>query len=160
MTGYVALVDQDEDTSFGVSFPDVPGCISAGDTLDEALENAAEALAGHLALIRGDGDSQPRARSVDAIKADPNLAEDLAGAIIRIVVPKRAKETVGSAAISDFAYDEGGRELYIRYRGGAAYTYHEVPLEDFAALEGAESKGAFVNRVIKPKYEATKGAPI
>ena len=42
MAGYVALVHKNAGTSYGVSFPDLPGCISAGDTLDEALANAAE----------------------------------------------------------------------------------------------------------------------
>jgi predicted RNase H-like HicB family nuclease len=76
MTGYVALVHKDEGTSYGVSFPDVPGCTSAGDTLDEALANAAEALAGHLALMRADGDQIPEPRSVAAIKADLSLLDD------------------------------------------------------------------------------------
>jgi predicted RNase H-like HicB family nuclease len=45
MAGYVALVHKDQGTSYGVSFPDLPGCISAGDTMDEALANGADALA-------------------------------------------------------------------------------------------------------------------
>jgi predicted RNase H-like HicB family nuclease len=57
MAGYIALVHKDEGTSYGVSFPDVPGCISAGDTLEEALANAGAALAAHLALMREDGDA-------------------------------------------------------------------------------------------------------
>lgn len=87
MAGYVALVHKDEGTSYGVSFPDVPGCISAGDTMEEALANAAEALAGHLALMKADGDLIPRARSLSAIKADPAAAEDLNGAILKQVEP-------------------------------------------------------------------------
>ena len=83
MAGYFALVHKDEGTSYGVSFPDVPGCISAGDTLNEALANAAEALAGHLALMREDGDAIPEPRSIDAIRADPELADDLRDAVIR-----------------------------------------------------------------------------
>jgi len=90
MTGYVALVHKDPGTSYGVSFPDVPGCISAGDTLDEALANAAEALAGHLALMRADGDAIPRPRSEKAIKADPEFADDLEDALVRIVEPAEA----------------------------------------------------------------------
>jgi len=85
MPGNVALVHKDEGTSYGVSFPDVPGCISAGDTMDEALVNAAEALAGHLALLREDGDPIPKPRGIEAIKADPELANDLQGAVIRRV---------------------------------------------------------------------------
>ena len=87
MTGYVALVHKDDGTSYGVSFPDVPGCISAGDTLDEALANAAEALAGHLALMRADGDKLPKPRGLSAIKGDPEFADDLAGAIVKTVEP-------------------------------------------------------------------------
>ncbi len=34
--GYIALVHKDKDTSYGVSFPDVPGCISAGETFVRA----------------------------------------------------------------------------------------------------------------------------
>ena len=92
MTGYVALVHKDPGTSYGVSFPDVPGCISAGDTLDEALANAAEALAGHLALMRADGDAIPRPRGWLAIKADAALADDLDGALVRVVEPAEAVE--------------------------------------------------------------------
>jgi len=44
MPGYIALVHKDEGTSYGVSFPDVPGCISAGDTFEDAVANAVEAL--------------------------------------------------------------------------------------------------------------------
>jgi predicted RNase H-like HicB family nuclease len=39
--GYIALIHKDHDTSYGVSFPDVPGCVSAGDTFEEAVDNAA-----------------------------------------------------------------------------------------------------------------------
>lgn len=85
--GYVALIHKDAGTSYGVSFPDLPGCISAGDTMREALTNAAEALAGHLALMRADGDRIPDPRSEAAIHGDPALEEDLAGAITRIVEP-------------------------------------------------------------------------
>jgi predicted RNase H-like HicB family nuclease len=59
MPNYIALVHKDDGTSYGVSFPDVPGCISAGDTFEEAVANAAEALAGHFALMKADGDAVP-----------------------------------------------------------------------------------------------------
>jgi predicted RNase H-like HicB family nuclease len=85
--GYVALVHKDEGTSYGVSVPDVPGCVSAGDTLDEALANAAEALGGHLALMQADGETAPEPRSLAAISADPQLADDLDGAFLTTVRP-------------------------------------------------------------------------
>jgi len=59
MAAYIALVHKDAGTSYGVSFPDVPGCISAGDSFEQAVANAAEALAGHFAAMKADGDPLP-----------------------------------------------------------------------------------------------------
>src|ERR1700739_4144596 len=88
MPGYIALVHKDEGTSYGVSFPDVPGCISAGDTFEEAVANAAEALAGHLALIEADGESVPAPRSFEELRRDPDFAQDSVGAIVTMVRPR------------------------------------------------------------------------
>jgi predicted RNase H-like HicB family nuclease len=89
MSGYIALVHKDEGTSYGVSFPDVPGCISAGDTFEDAIENAAEALAGRLALMRADGDMIPSPRSFEEVRRDPSFADDAADAIVTVVQPQR-----------------------------------------------------------------------
>ena len=89
MAGYIALVHKDEGTSYGVSFPDVPGCISAGDTFEDAIENAAEALAGHLALMRADRDVIPVPRSFEELRRDPSFVEDAADTIVTIVQPQR-----------------------------------------------------------------------
>ena len=71
-----ALVHKDEGTSYGVSFPDVPGCVSAGDTFEEAVANAAEALAGHFAPMQADGEAIPAPRSFEQLKRDPDFAAD------------------------------------------------------------------------------------
>lgn len=88
VSGYIALVHKDEGTSYGVSFPDVPGCISAGDTFEEAITNAAEALAGHFALMCADGDEIPRPRSFDELRSDPDFLADATGAILTVVQPQ------------------------------------------------------------------------
>ena len=44
MTHYAAIVEEEEGKAVGVWFPDLPGCVSAGDTLDEAMLNAAKVL--------------------------------------------------------------------------------------------------------------------
>ena len=44
MTCFYALVHKDADSSFGVTFPDLPGCYSAADRIEDVLPNAAEAL--------------------------------------------------------------------------------------------------------------------
>ena len=89
MAGHFALVHKDEDTSYGVSFPDVPGCISAGDTFEEAVANAGEALAGHLALMRADGDAVPTPRSFEELRRDPSFVDDAADAIVTVVQVRR-----------------------------------------------------------------------
>ena len=82
---YIAFIHKDPDSAYGVSFPDVPGCISAGDTIDEAVRNAVEALSGHIRFLETDGDPVPQPRDFDAIMADPNLAEDRGGAMTTII---------------------------------------------------------------------------
>jgi predicted RNase H-like HicB family nuclease len=89
MAGYFALVHKDEGTGYGVSFPDVPGCISAGDTFEEAVANAAEALSGHFALMRADGDPIPVPRSFEELKLDSEFVRESADAIVTVVAPQR-----------------------------------------------------------------------
>jgi predicted RNase H-like HicB family nuclease len=78
---FVALIHKDSDTAFGVQFPDVPGCFSAGETLEEASRNAVEALGGHIRLLEADGEVIPTPRTLDAIVADPFLADERNGAV-------------------------------------------------------------------------------
>jgi predicted RNase H-like HicB family nuclease len=60
MVSYIGYVRKDPDSDYGVEFPDVPGCITAGRTLDEARAVTAEARAGHLALLGSRGSLFPR----------------------------------------------------------------------------------------------------
>jgi predicted RNase H-like HicB family nuclease len=69
MTSYIALIHKDRDSDFGVSFPDVPGCYSAGGTIDEARVMAEEALALHLQGMAEDGVAAPQASSLESIMA-------------------------------------------------------------------------------------------
>jgi predicted RNase H-like HicB family nuclease len=88
MPGYIALVHKDRGTSYGVSFPDVPGCIAAGDTFEEAIANAADALAAHFALMKADGETIPQPRTFDQLKSDPLFVEDSTDAIVTMVSPR------------------------------------------------------------------------
>jgi predicted RNase H-like HicB family nuclease len=97
-TGYIALVHKDNGTSYGVSFPDVPGCISAGDTFEEAIDNASVALAGHLAVMEADGDPIPNARSLDELKKDAEFVEDSSDAVIAFVTPRADQVTILQSA--------------------------------------------------------------
>lgn len=62
---YPVAIIKDQDTAYCVHVPDVPGCFSAGDTLDEALINAEEAITGHLEILAEDGVLAPVATRVD-----------------------------------------------------------------------------------------------
>jgi antitoxin HicB len=74
MTHYIALIHKDADSCYGVSFPDVPGAFTVGDTIDEAIENAGEVL-GFAAEDWSDlnGDKFPRPRTIDELRADPTF---------------------------------------------------------------------------------------
>ena len=82
---YIAFIHKDPDSCYGVSFPDMPGCASAGDTLDEAVANAVDALSGHVRVMDMDGDQIPAARNLEEIIADPRLAEDREGALLSAI---------------------------------------------------------------------------
>jgi predicted RNase H-like HicB family nuclease len=64
---YIAYLHKDRDSDFGVSFPDFPGCITAGKTLDEARRLAPEALAFHIKGLSEDGEAIPEPSKIDAI---------------------------------------------------------------------------------------------
>lgn len=71
MTSYIGLIRKDSDSDFGVDFPDFPGCVSAGSTLDDAREMAKEALLGHIACMLEDGEVLPAPSLLDDIMSDP-----------------------------------------------------------------------------------------
>ncbi len=70
----VAIEPGNETTAFGIVFPDLPGCFSAGDTLDEAMENAEEAAAGWIDATLDAGGAIPRATSLDALRDNPEYS--------------------------------------------------------------------------------------
>jgi len=95
---YPAIVEQ-ANSGFSVFFPDLPGCVSAGRTLQEAAVNAEEALAGHLAVSIQYGDEVPPPSSLDAIESDPDVEE-----VMRLLV---RGERPGKAVRVQITLDEG-----------------------------------------------------
>lgn len=88
MLNFVAIVTKEPKSCYGVEFPDVPGCFSAGDTLEEALANAQEALGGHLALLVKEGDALPKGSTVDAIHRNKKYAHAAALLVVSVPHPK------------------------------------------------------------------------
>ena len=67
---YIAYLHKDRGSDYGVSFPDFPGCITAGKTLEEASRLAPEALALHIQGMIEDGETLPEPSKVDDIAKD------------------------------------------------------------------------------------------
>ena len=78
MTAYVALLRKQPDSDFGVDFPDFPGCVTAGETLEDARRMAAEALQLHIAGMIEDGDAIPAPSRLDEIMVDPDHRDGVA----------------------------------------------------------------------------------
>jgi predicted RNase H-like HicB family nuclease len=70
----IAIEPATPNTSFGVVVPDLPGCFSAGDTLDDAVSNAHEAIDLWCETIIEDGKDIPISKTIAAHQADPEFA--------------------------------------------------------------------------------------
>ena len=70
----IAIEPATSETCFGVVVPDLPGCFSAGDSLDEAISNAQEAIDLHCETLIEDGLDIPLAQTVALHQADPAFA--------------------------------------------------------------------------------------
>jgi antitoxin HicB len=86
MPSYVAIVHKDQDSCYGVQFPDLPGTTTAGDTIDEAVANAAEVLA----FVAEDwqelhGRPLPVPRTIDQLRGDPKFTEAAEDGLLLIV---------------------------------------------------------------------------
>ena len=91
MRHYIALIYKDAASDYGVSFPDIPGVITAGSTLDEARAMAAEALAFHLEGLAQDGEAVPEPSSLEEIMA---IAENKDGVAVLIEAPAAEVKSV------------------------------------------------------------------
>ena len=71
---YPIVVHTNDGSSYGVTVPDLPGCFSAGDTLDDAFDMAREAIVGHIETLLMDGQQIPEQRPLHVHQPDPDLA--------------------------------------------------------------------------------------
>lgn len=84
---YIALIHKEADRDYGIMFPDFPGCISAGSTVEEAIAMATEALSFHAANMLADGEEIPAARNLDEIRDAGDEWIDFGGASMVTFVP-------------------------------------------------------------------------
>lgn len=76
---YIAYLHKDRKSDFGVSFPDFPGCVTAGKTLEEARRLAPEALLTlHIQGMIADGEPIPEPSTLDDLAGDPAIRNAVA----------------------------------------------------------------------------------
>jgi predicted RNase H-like HicB family nuclease len=91
MPHYIAIIeDAGPDDAVGLWFPDLPGCVSGGDDVDEALENAPKALEFYAQDLAEDGREFPPPRTLDELKADPEFADDFRNHTVALIEWPRA----------------------------------------------------------------------
>jgi predicted RNase H-like HicB family nuclease len=87
---YPALLHKDDDTDFGVSFPDFPGCVGAGATAADAWTDAEAALALHVQGMLEDKEAIPEPTPLDAAGEDADPLGLVAVTLIPAALPARS----------------------------------------------------------------------
>jgi predicted RNase H-like HicB family nuclease len=90
---YVAFIHAGKKMSWGLHFPDFPGCVTAESDLDRLVDSAAEALRFHVEGMSEDGEKIPEPRSLSEIRADPAFADEIhdAMAVLIPLLPARGR---------------------------------------------------------------------
>ena len=108
---YPIVIHKDEGSAYGVTVPDLPGCFSGGDTLEEALTTSQEAILSHIEVLLMDGHAVPKRRPIEEHRSNEDYADGvwalvdadvskLSGKRVRvnITLPERVLAIVDEAA--------------------------------------------------------------
>ena len=108
---YPIVIHKEKNSDYGVIVPDLPGCFSAGATLDEAIENAREAIECHLEGLLLDGEPIPEPGTVEAHQDNPEYAGGIWSVVdvdlarlsgkakrVNITLPERVLRMIDEAA--------------------------------------------------------------
>jgi predicted RNase H-like HicB family nuclease len=87
---YPIAIHKDPESDFGVTVPDLPGCFSAGSTIDEALLMAREAIELHVQCMLEAGETIPLPSAIEKLRANPDLA-DAIWAVVSVDVPSTTR---------------------------------------------------------------------
>ena len=105
---YLAIIEQEQLENgkyvFGISFPDLLGCVSTGDSIDDAVKYGTEALQFHIEGMVEDGDALPKPRAIDAIAGDNEFKQDVIDNVI-VYIPVIPR--VGKSQQFNFKLDIG-----------------------------------------------------
>ncbi len=137
MKHYIAALEPDRRGGYGVFFPDLPGLASAGDDREKAVAGAIEALSGHIAAMRDDGDPVPEARTLDELLADREINAEISGCVL-VAVP---------------LLDAGGAQT----RVNISASRREIEMIDAAAKVRGLSRSAFLIAAARDKIASEAG---
>jgi len=84
VANYIAIVHKESKSDFGVSFPDFPGCITAGKNIDEAKDMSQKALTLHIQGMLEDGEQLPSPSRLEEIMNDPDYANAVAYLVVSV----------------------------------------------------------------------------
>ncbi|MBN9496115.1 MAG: type II toxin-antitoxin system HicB family antitoxin [Alphaproteobacteria bacterium] len=142
---YIAIIEGGDTPGYSVFFPDLPGCASGGDTIDEAIGNAHEALNLHLSGMAADNDPIPEPSPFEDIEVDPEVRE-----VARVLIPA---EISGRTVRLNISLDEGIVALADRKATARGYTrsgYIAALIRDDATRSARHSAPAAKSKA-KPK---------
>lgn len=99
---YPVVIHHDDGSAYGVTVPDIPGCFSAGETVDEALDNTQAAIAGHLEILAEDGEVAPAATDITNHQANPDYADGIWAYVEVDITPYLGKTQKVNVTLPDF----------------------------------------------------------
>lgn len=100
MPAFFAVIHKDEGTAYGVSWPDLPGCVSAADTVNEIDAQAREALQFHIEGMREDGEELPEASTFGQVYEAYSTDPDFFGVVL-VSVPDKVVRRAVSLRVSE-----------------------------------------------------------
>ncbi len=124
------VIHKERKSDYGVIVPDLPGCFSAGTTLDEAIENAHEAIECHLEGLLLDGESIPKRQSLELLQKNADYVggtwvvvevdiSKLSGKVTRVNITLSERVL---AVIDEAARREGGSRSGLLARAALEYV--------------------------------------
>ena len=131
---YAIVIHRDPGSACGVTVPDLPGCFSAGDTLEEAIESAREAIACHIEGLLLDGEPIPERASLETHRANEDYTDGVWALVpvdvsrlssktkrVNITLPERVLAIVDQAAAR-----EGESRSGLLARAALSYVQREA----------------------------------
>ena len=89
---YPVIIHKDPDSDYGVTVPDLPGCFTAGDTVDDAITQAVEAIECHIEGLVLDSETIPTPRSIEFHQKNPDYADGV-WALVSVPLSKLSGES-------------------------------------------------------------------